>query len=116
MGLSREGQTHSAKNAKPLLTTIHPFPVTLGEPALVQEVRTQQFHFWVYKERPCPIWLFFKKSRTSLKLSERRRSENALAGCGKPPFCIRAHFNRADCGKTLYEGHGFNRATMGDNR
>jgi hypothetical protein len=37
MRLSREGQTHSAKNAKPLLTTIHPFPVTLGEPALEQE-------------------------------------------------------------------------------
>jgi hypothetical protein len=44
-GFPREGQTHSAKNAKPLLTTIHPFPVTLSEPESRQEERTQHFHF-----------------------------------------------------------------------
>src|ERR1700761_7473210 len=39
-GFPREGQTHSAKNAKPLLTTIHPFLVTLGGPARMREWRS----------------------------------------------------------------------------
>jgi hypothetical protein len=69
MGLSREGQTHSAKNAKPLLTTIHPFPVTLDGPALLQEGRRQHFHFWCLQSNWLPIWLFLKKSRTSLNLT-----------------------------------------------
>ncbi len=69
MRLSREGQTHSAKNAKPLLTTIHPFLVTLGEPALVREVRTQHFHFCSRQTNVAFLW----KCRTSLQLAEQRR-------------------------------------------
>src|SRR6202034_2131721 len=47
-GFPREGQTHSAKNAKPLLTTIHPFLVTLDEPASVREVMRAAFSLVVY--------------------------------------------------------------------
>ena len=49
-GFPREGQTHSAKNAEPLLTRIHPFPVTLDEPALVQEGKRVAFSLLVYTE------------------------------------------------------------------
>jgi hypothetical protein len=37
MRLSREGQTRSAKNTNPLLTTIHPFPITPGNAALTTQ-------------------------------------------------------------------------------
>jgi hypothetical protein len=49
-GFPREGQTHSAKNAEPLLTRIHPFPVTLDEPAVVRERKRAAFSLVVYTE------------------------------------------------------------------